>query len=375
MLRPLLLVLLPLALGSIGCGGPAAADSPPVAGEDEDEDDVPGAVCTNRIDYLLDDALRLAAVYHYDEGGRVLQYVERTADGKRVFLVKRGYDALGRRMTQTVEDGRFSSPHREMTWEWDDQDRVVRTTYVASKPEGDARSESRFFFDAAGNHERDEFFADGVLSRVMRYRYLGGEPFVLEAGSDDGGDGTEEHVFRQFYAAGQWLVKAEHVYMNGEQIVTEDFLYEDLAAGRLSRRDFDADGDGQPDYVDRFFWKEGGSITRVEYDTKGDGVLDQSVDFDYDAGRLVRRTWDVFDQGTQKFITDVTWSGSRLERVARRDAPTGQVIETWIFSYGCAGDLPMDVPIAPIQGFRYELMTNPFILHFEDRWSSFPEML
>ncbi|HVK67606.1 MAG TPA: hypothetical protein VM694_24140 [Polyangium sp.] len=373
MLCPRLLVLLPLALGTFGCGGPATTDSLPVG--DEDADEVPGAVCTNRIEYLLDEAPRLTAVYHYDEGGRVLQYAERTAEGKRVFLVKRGYDALGRRITQTVEDGRFSIPHREMAWEWDDQDRVVRAAYLSSKPEGDARSESRFFFDAAGNHERDEFFEDGVLSRVMRYRYLGGEPFVLEAGWDDGGDGTEERVYRQFYAAGQWLVKGEHVYMNGEQIVTEDFLYEDLAAGRLSRRDFDADGDGQPDYVDRFSWNESGSITRVEYDTKGDGVLDQSVDFDYDAGRLVMRTWDVFDQGTQKFITEVTWSGSRLERVTRRDAPTGQVIETWIFSYGCAGDLPMDVPIAPIQGFRYELMTNPFILHFEERWSSFPEML
>ncbi|MDC3962810.1 hypothetical protein [Polyangium jinanense] len=371
MLRPRILAFSPLALTLLGCGGPATTDSPV---EGVENDDVPGAVCTNRIDYRLDDDDRMSAVYHYDEAGRVLQYAERTAEGKRVFLVKRGYDAKGRRVTQTVEDDRLGAPHREMTWEWDDQDRVVRTTYVASKPEGDTRSESRFFFDAAGKPERDEFWTDGVLSNVTRYRYFDGEPFVLEVGRDNDADDTEEYFFRQSYA-GQWLVKAESVYMNGEQIVTEDYSYDDLTAGHVSRRDFDADGDGQLDYVDRIFWNESGLIARVEYDTKGDGVLDQSVDFEYDAGRLVRRTWDVFDQGTQKFITDVTWSGARLTRVARRDAPTGQAIETWIFTHGCAGELPMDVPIAPIQGFRYELQTYPFVLRYEDRWSPFPEML
>ncbi|MDI3282238.1 hypothetical protein [Polyangium sp. 15x6] len=367
-----MLALSPIALALLGCGGPAATDAP-VEGVEDDE--VPGAVCTNRIDYRLDDDARMSAVYHYDEGGRILQYVERTADGKQLFLVKRDYDAKGRRVAQTVEDDRLGAPHREMTWEWDDEDRVVRITYVASKPEGDTHSESRFFFDAAGKPERDEFWKDGALSSVARYRYLDGEPFVLEVGRDSDGDGTEEYVFRQSYAAGQWLVKAESVYMNGEQIVTEDFFYDDLAAGHVSRRDFDADGDGQIDYVDRVFWNEGGLIARIEYDTKGDGVLDQSVDFEYEAGRLVRRTWDVFDQGTQKFITDVAWSGARLERVARRDAPTGQAIETWIFTHGCAGDLPMDVPIAPIQGFRYELQTYPFVLHFEAYFRGFPEML
>ncbi|MDI1475142.1 hypothetical protein [Polyangium sp. y55x31] len=371
MLFPRFCFLVLLSLALFGCGGPAAADSLPV----EDESAVPGAVCTNRIDYHLDDELHLAAVYHYDEAGRILQYVERTAEGKQVFLVKRGYDAEGRRVTQTVEDGRFGSPHREMTWEWDDEEHVVRTTYLASKPEGDTYSESRFFFDAAGKPERDEFWNDGVLSSVTRYRHLGGEPFVLEAGRDVDGDGTEEYVFRRFYAASQWLVKAETVYMNGEQIVTDDFFYEDLAAGRVSRGEFNSDGDGQPDYVYHFRWNESGLIERVEYDTKGDGVLDQSIDFAYEAGRIVLRTWDVFDQGTQKFITDVAWSGSRLDRVARRDALTGQAIETWIFTRGCTEDLPMDVPIAPIQGFRYELQTNPFILHFEDRFSDFPEML
>jgi len=370
MVPPRILVLLPLTFASLGCGGPAAVPAPP------EEDEVPGAVCTNRIDYTLGSETHYTAVYHYDEGGRVLQYAERMADGKQIFLVKRGYDARGRRITQNVEDGRLGIPHRDMTWEWDDQDRVIHTTFVRSGSElHDGTSESRFFFDASGRRERDEFFTDGVLSSVSHHRYLGGEPFVLETGRDTGGDGTEETVYRGFYAGGEWLVKAEHVYMNGEQIVTEDFTYEDLEAGHVSRRDYDAEGDGQADYVDRVFWGEGGLVERVEYDTKGDGVLDQSVDFEYEDGRIVSRTWDVFDQGTQKFITDVNWSGARLDRVARRYVPTGEVIETWVFSYGCEGDKPMDVPIAPIHGFEYELMTYPFLLHFEDRFGGFPEML
>jgi hypothetical protein len=373
MLRPLVLALPWLVLGLLGCGGPGTA-GPPSPGQDG-QDEVPGAVCTNRIDYSLGEVSGMSGVYHYDEGGRVLQYVERTMDGKQVFLLKRGYDAEGRRVTQTAEDGRLGIPHREVTWEWDDQDRVVRTTFVRSGGENDGTNESRFFYDATGKREHDEFFTNGALSTVVRYRRFDGEPFVLEAGRDEGGDGTEEWVHRHSYEAGEWLVKAQTVYMNGEQIVTEDFTYEDLAAGQLSRRDFDADGDGQADYVDRFFWDENGRVKRVEYDTSGDGVLDQSIDFHYDAERLVSRTWDVFDQGTQKYVTNFDWSEGRLDRVARRDGLTGQAIETWIFSYGCAEDLPMDVPLAPIHGFEYELVPNPFVLRLEDRFSAFPEIL
>jgi hypothetical protein len=264
---------------------------------------------------------------------------------------------LGRRERQVIDTTRFESGHREMTWEYDAEGRVVRTTYDGWTSKGLFR-ETQIFYDPLGRRERLETTEDGAPSDRVKYVYVDGEPSIVEERHHDVADDSLEYGFRYQLAANRWLQRLE--IFNAEIVQTaEIYSYEDVTTGKLSRRDLDLEADGIVEEVDDFFWDAEGRVVRAEYDTNGDGLIEDKIGFTYDAaGNLVLRTWD-HPEHWVNYSTTFVWEDKRLLEVERTDDTSGASLERWSFEYGCPGNLPMDVNIAPIQGFRREMEVLP----------------
>jgi hypothetical protein len=353
--------LLPLPLFTLlaGCSDPATKPL-----------EVPDDSCKNVIAYEFSGKPDLTATHRYDDGGHLTEYVETNDSDTEVFRLSRTYDMRGRLETQVVDTTRFNTGHREMTWEYDDQDRVVRTTYDGWSTPPQMR-ESRYFYDAMGRRDRTETDEDGVPSDRTQYVYIEGEPFIIEEQHKSGPDGAVFYGFRYFLAQGRWLERMEIFNIEVVQ-AAEWYTYKDVSKGLVSRRDFDGNGDNLVEEVGSYFWNAYDRMERAEYDTNVDGTVDQAYTYEYDAlGRMLKREWIVDDQGHLEFVTTFTWSDNGLEHVERADALTGGVIEAWSFTRGCPGDLPMNVAIAPIQGFRYEMQTLPVEVDSSTWWRSY----
>lgn len=333
-------------------------------------DDGTAVLCENRIDYGLGWPT-IRATFQYGAGGQLFRYVERTPEGAPIFALRRWFDPAGRRVRQEVETTLFSPSKRAMTWEYDDAGRVTRTTYEGWGTAGGVH-ESRFIHDAMGRRERVETLDDGVLTSVDRYQYIEGEPLIIEVGHDDGDDGTEEYAQRYHFTGGRWLSRYESL-TSGVVVMTEDYTYVDGAEGRVSLRHRDGDGDGVIDGVTTFTWEPLGLAHYTETSTLGGSSTTSSYEFVYHGdGRLGQRTWTAVG-GTWIHATIFTWS-SALDRVARLDLVTGQPIDSWTFTRGCAGEPQSEVRLAPVSGWSDELRTFPFEVDRQKMWG-FPEAL
>lgn len=329
--------------------------------------------CKNIIRYGLSGAVDITAAHGYDDDGHLTSYVETNAQGKDIFRLSRTYDDNGRRIGQIIDTTRFESGHREMTWEYDEADRVIRSTYDGW---GSDKSflDSRILYDSQGRRSLLVSEKNGVLSDTVESVYMDGEPLVLEEQHFSGTDETLTYGFRYFLGQGRWLERSE--IFNPEIVQSAEwYSYEDQSKGRVSRRDFDPGADNIVEEIDQIFWNAAGNVDKTEFDLDANGTVDQRNAFEYDLqGRLVRRTWSVFDQGNLEFLTTIDWADGALQRVVRLDKPTGQIIESWDFEYGCDNQWPMNVNIAPIHGFRYEMQTLPFNVDSSTWWQSFDSL-
>jgi hypothetical protein len=367
----LVVMLLALGCGGRSQGEMSATATPAAQDGGNGAPEGPLGVCENRIEYSNEpsDVTTLTARIGYDAAGHIVKYVERSARGYLPQWISRTYDTEGRLRSQTAELPRIPPSHRHATWEYDALGRVVRTTFeLGSSP---ARSTiTDVFYDGDGRLLRTQTTDNGVVSTGATLRYLPGDPEIVEAAYDSRADGTVDWTWRYGFS-GKWLVSLESV-RDGHVQMREKFTYSDLENGELARRDFDTNGDGVADDVDEFSW-EGHHIVRSTH-TMHDFPADspQTLDFEWDAaGRLVTRSWK---SPSFAWKTTFAWGPQGLERVTRRDVPSGQIIERWAFAYGCPAGYPVAVRIAPMVDWQRELTTMPFWLNRAQFWG-FPEAM
>jgi hypothetical protein len=359
------------SMGSGGAGGSGISGLPDVH-----------VVCEDRVEYCSDtECPRLTATYGYDEGARLVSYVETYATGYVGFALTRGYDGAGRRVRQD-EVNHYSEPlHRGMSWEYDDSGRVARATYEGWHDDAATMSskllETRYFYDEKGHPARFETSEDGALTQVIRVLRIEGEPLVIEQVRDTGLDGAVERQQRCWLAQGRWVTQCE--YFHDDVVVArESYTYADQSLGQVSGRDFDIDADGVADEKDELLWDASGRVQHRGFDLDGDGDVDQTDDYQYDAGgRLTARRWKVID-GMGSMPSDVTstvdWSDGLIHRVERGDTATHAIWESWTFTRGCSGDAVKDVAISPAHAWTYELTTVPFSVD-GNAWWGFPDAL
>lgn len=348
-----------LALMVVGCSDPAA-------------DPVVDDACANRITYEQGDSTYLIGSFYYDDAANIVKYVETNSSGKEVLHLTRSFDAQGRRIRQLVDTLRFEPNHREMTWEYDDEGRVSRTVYDGWSS-NDLLRETRFFHDEAGRLEHTETDENGVPIDRVQYVYIDGDPSIMEVRHYDPSTDTLKYGFRYELLQDRWLSRSE--IFNVEVVQTaEIFTYEDVSIGKLVRRDLDLDADATINASDAIIWSPEGRVERVEYDVDGDGLADEKRNFTYDAaGNLVLQTTHQPEHWVN-FSTTFSWDDVHLSSVERKDETSGTVVERWSFEYGCSADLPMDVPVAPIQGFRVEMQTLAVEVDTTKWWKSFEMM-
>lgn len=326
--------------------------------------------CKNVIRYELSGEVDVTATHGYDDQGHLTEYIETNAEGKEIFRLSRMYDERGRRKGQVIDTTRFDSQHREMTWEYDEAERVIRSTYDGW---GSDKSflDTRFTYDDQGRRSTLESKKNGVLYNTTKVVYLEGEPLVVEERHFNGTDEAFAYGFRYFLGQGRWLERSE--IFNAEVVQSAEwFTYEDQSKGRVSRRDLDSGADNIFDEFDHIFWNEDDLVEKTEFDLDASGQVTQRNQYEYDQqGRMIRRTWFILDQGTLEFLTTIDWADDVLRHIERIDNATGQVIEAWDFEYGCNNQWPMDVNIVPIQGFRYEMQALPFNVDSATWWQSF----
>ena len=346
--------------------GPPALDAAPSPTE-------PLGVCENRIDYSWDpkDVTTIHARFGYDEAGRLVRYVEVDALGNVGISLRRTFDAAGLRRTQDEYMPRIPPVNRKVTWGYDAAARVTSVLMDTSDVDGGAKRAdlTSLSYDAEARLSRTESSSNaGPPQDVVVYRYLEGEPRIVEEAHDLLGDGTVDWTWRYGFGAGKWLVFVEST--KGATLQAKEiYTYGDLSKGELAERDFDTDGDGKVDYVDRFTWSAG-QVVHVEYDGEPDGTQNYALEYD-GQGRLVKKTW-LLPKFT--WVTKITYGPSGLLRVERRDVPTGVLIERWDFTYGCPAGYPMEIRIAPVIDWQRETSILPYNLDGTTYWG-FPEAL
>ncbi len=364
-LLALVTLLLPGCFGETGEQGPTASTTAPTpSGE-------PAAIdgCVNQIEYSLGEDWGLIATCEYSPGGLLRRYVERDREGHELSRVERGYDSLGRRVSQTFDTSRLGSAHRAMTWTWDEQDRVTQLDVTDLSTQ--VTSRTTYQYGPHGRLERLDSWKDGVLQLSDRYQYTEGEPLEVALVAEYPTAATTSLV-RYSFALGRWLSRLSLAPPADPGGMEEIYTYEDQATGRLSRRTLTTDQ--VTTYEELYEWDAAGRVHRLAW--SGTGYDPSSTDFEYDAaGHLVRRRWRIASSPPQEYLTDITWSGDRPGRVERSVAATGELIERWRFTYGCPTIGPDAVPLAPVESFRRELATIPFSLEMDDLIGAFPDAL
>ncbi len=352
----------PLIVFLVGCSS-SVTNAPPE----------PDNSCKNIITYELSGDVHLQATHRYDEMGHLTNYIETNRDGQEIFQLLRTYDERGRRIEQIIDTTRFDSGHRKMTWEYDDSDRVIRSTYDGWST-NNAFRDTHLSYDAMGRRDTMNTAENGIPTDRVIYVYIDGDPSIVEEQHRNDPDQAIVYGFRYFLHQNRWLERLE--IFDAETVKSAEwYTYENISKGMMSRRDFDSNADGMPEEIDSFTWNAANLLERAEYDIDGNSTLDQSNVYEYDSvGRITQRTWHVYDQGNLEFVTKFDWSDKTLKHVERVDTMTDQVIEAWSFTYGCSSEWPMSVNIAPIQGFRSELQTLPFSVDTSTWWKSFDSL-
>ena len=350
------------------CGGRSLDDStdvPPSTSTLEG----PLGVCESRIEYARGpkDQTETTARFGYDEAGHIIRYVELSARGYEPLTVSRTYDGAGLLRTQDESLPRIGPGRRHATWEYDADARPIAITYDV-KDSPPRSTSSNIAYDAAGRYLTYDVKSDGVTSDLIHYAYVPGDGTpateVVEEAHDLKGDGTIDWTWRYGFA-GNWYVFLESA-RNGKVDAHEVFTYSDLARGELERRDFDHDGDGVIDDVDRFTWVDHHIVHSSHTFKDFPEDSPQSHDLEWDgAGHLVKRTWKT---PRYTFVTTFSWGAGGIERVARRDGVSGELIERWSFSYGCPSARPIVVRIAPVVDWQREIDPMPFTLDRAKFW-------
>lgn len=308
---------------------------------------VAGEGCENRIVHGMPEPERFA-VFGYDGDGHLISYRETNVDDEVIFAMTRRYDARGRRVAQVEDVSDMGPAHRDVTWAYDDLDRV---TEVVTDFDGEVRRTQYVYRD---DGLIDRKIETGASDEIVRYTYSGSDPLVIDELHDGWG-------WRYTFARGRWLVRHENLDADGNASRPTVYTYADLERGRLARRDFDLDAEGVPFEVNRFTWTDD-RVTRATYGT-------HVVDYEYDDdGRVVRRRWS---SAAEKFayVTTYAWSGDDVTRVERRDEPTGELIEVWSIEHGCwGGDHELTIPLAPISSWDDELDPVGFGVDLRTFW-------
>jgi hypothetical protein len=362
--RPLVLA----AMFLLGCREAAsvAAKSGAAPGGGGEGGEPPTYACANRIAY--EGSWPFTVTFEYDAAGALTRYLETGADGSASMVLTRAYDAEGRR-TKQIEDIHYLTPvHREITWEYDGKGRVVRMVYDGWGSDG-VVIESRITYGDDERPVKAEQIEDGVLQDTTHFRYLRGEPFVMEVGHDTDGDGLDDQVVRYSFAGGRWLTRSE--VLEGEILQSsETFTYADGVEGQLVQLDFDENGDGVSDGVGTWSW-DGGLLVHEAGSTPGTAV----VDYTYDpTGQVLQKTLRVDGPNPISFVTRFTWAGDGLAHVERRTGDTDAFIEGWTFTRGCPADRSLDVRIAPANGWAGELPRLEYDVDLQTWWG-IPEAL
>lgn len=358
----------------LACGGRTLDDS-------SDEPSTPSTfegplgVCENRIEYARGpkDQTEITARLGYDAAGHIVRYREVSARGYPPLSLARTYDDDGLLRAQDESFPRIGPDRRHATWEYDADARPIAITFdVQDTPPWSTFT--TIAYDSEGRRLTVESKQNGVVSDRIHYAYVPGDGSpateVVEQAHDLGGDGTIDWTWRYGFA-GNWYVFLESV-RKGKVDARESFTYSDLARGELERRDFDHDGDGVIDDVDRFTWVDHHVVHSSHTFKDFPEDSPQSHDLEWDsAGHLVKRTWKT---PRYTFVTTFDWGADGLQRVVRRDGISGQMIERWSFSRGCPAGHPMAVRVAPVVDWLRELEPMPFLLDRAKFWA-FPDVL
>ncbi len=352
-----------VAAGLAGCDGAVV----PPGGSGISSEDLPPGGCENRVDWD-DDWAPLHAVFQYDKTGHLIHYKETRKDGTVRLALTRGYDAKGRRVLQEEEDNAFSPSLKKVTWEYDDADHVVRVA-ADGFAEGGGLEELELFYSADGRREREDTYQNGKLSQVARYRWMDGDPLVVELSKDWEADGKVDAKWRFTFAGGRWLVKLETLEDDMVE-VTETYTYADDTPGRLIHVETHGT-DGTMDSFVTWTW-DGPRLVHEEF---GGGLGGGTFDFTYDAkDRPLVKTLTPDEVPPKTYLSIFTWGDDGLERVERRVGDTDELIESWEITRGCPEDRALDVNIAPVVAWSRELPAVEYGTDLQTFWG-FPDAL
>jgi hypothetical protein len=343
------------------CGGRAdLGDGPP-------PDDVPVGVtpgplgvCENRVEYSNDPGgqTTLTARIGYDADGRWIRYRETSARGWLPLTVSRTWDARGLLVAQEEDLPRVAPRRRHARWDYDAANRPVRVVFVLDE-DPPRTSVTEASYDDDGRLRETRRSTNGAIDEVRTVREP--TPGVVEVASDVKGDGDVDAIWRWRYD-GEWLVAIEHERA-GVVELRERYVYADLALGELAEHTVDLDGDGAPESVDRWTWKDHRVVGATHENASLPTDFPQSETWEYDAqGRISARDWKL---PSWSFRTTWRWSGDRLSGLERRNAATGDLVEAWSFTWGCASTrtiAPEGARIAPIVSWEWETTAIPFVL-------------
>lgn len=360
------LVVLALASAfAFACGG-RTEDAPL---DEPDDAAIPGlgGVCENRIEYSDEpsDQTKLSARIGYDADGHWIRYREARAPGPTLWIARAYDDGLLVRQEENLP--RIHPARRHARWEYDAAKRPIKVTFDLEDTPPKSIVDS-FGYDDQGRMNRLEARTNGAITSVTTVAFPDAD--VIEEAHDLAGDGTIEWIWRYRFQS-DWLVALESE-RSGKVDMRETFHYSDLARGELSERDFDTDGDGIANDVDRFTWVDHHVVRSTHVTDSFPEDYPQSVDWAWNgAGHPTVRTWTT---PRYAFRTTIDWNGDELVRVARRDATSGQLLERWSFAYGCPAGRPILVRIAPVADWRRETEPMPFVLARADFTDRFPEV-
>jgi hypothetical protein len=119
---------------------------------------------------------------------------------------------------------------------------------------------------------------------------------------------------------------------------------------------------------------EGERVSGLDMVDTGSLPLDEHTLYEYgEGGRLARKRWWGLGPTPFDVTTTYAWTGERLASVERHVTSSGEAIERWDFSWGCAAS-DLDIRIAPMHDWQRELETIPFLYDTTELWG-FPEAL
>lgn len=376
-----LVALASLALA--GCGGSMGLATPVVdagaeGGAGEPAHEIAPSECAVdvRHAYGRDDAISRTGRHVFRPDGALRLYSERTANGTEIVRVERSFDASGRRIEQRARFDSLGPKHRFASWHYDDEGRVIRIVSEARDTDDAPPRRTTVWrrYDGAGRIVESRSSSGTATSYAYDRDGERGVLVTLTTDSDPAATATTRYTLRD----DDRIARVEHRGRGGTLRV-ETYRYDERAPSHLVEHVSDAvvGGGAEPRPSTIVVQWSGERVTGYHSTFwLGDERHEQRVAFRYDdAGRLVQRRWQIVAPRPEVYLTAIEWTDGQLARVVRSVERTGERIEEWRIERGCARDVPLDVLVAPVSSFRYELEALPVAVEVLPSIGRFPEVL